>query len=101
MTGRSQGLFPPRPQARETALGTRLSISSFAAVIVELSHVDTKLLLEQYPDIAEIGIPALCGLPEGTVSEVTLPQHCSYCLNTPQATLLSVEEVISGSWMEL
>ena len=25
-TGRSQGLFPPRPQARETALGTRLAL---------------------------------------------------------------------------
>ena len=68
---------------------------------VELSSVDIELLLEQYPDIAEIGIPALCGLPEGTVSELALPQNCSYCLNTPQATLLSVEEAITGSWVEL
>ena len=68
---------------------------------VEISSVDIELLLEQYPDIAEIGIPALCGLLEGTVSELALPQNCSYCLNTPQATLLSVEEAITGSWMEL
>ena len=79
----------------------KLGLFAMCVKGVELSRVDTKLLLEQYPDIAEIGIPALCGLPEGTVFEVTLPQHCSYCLNTPQATLLSVEEVISGSWMEL
>jgi len=39
---------------------------------VELSRVDTKLLLEQYPDIAEIGIPALFLLFEHTSSHAAV-----------------------------
>lgn len=62
----------------------------------EIAH-----LVEQYPDIAEIGIPTLCGLSQGTVSDQALPQSCFYCRSSSLLTVLSAKEAIDGSWMEL
>ena len=58
-------------------------------------------LIEFYPDVADIGIPTLCGLPEGTVSQEALPQLCSYCCSSSLSTILSAKDTNGGSWMEL
>lgn len=68
---------------------------------IELESEDIVRLLESYPDIAEIGIPTLCGLPQGTVSPEALPQVCFYCCRARHSTILKTSQAIDGSWMEL
>lgn len=62
---------------------------------------DIARLVELYPDIADIGIPTLCGLPHGAVSREALPQFCFYCCKSSLLTVLTTQEASSGSWMEL
>ena len=68
---------------------------------LKLESEDIVRLLESYPDIAEIGIPTLCGLPQGTVSPEALPQLCFYCCRSRHSTILKTSQAIDGSWMEL
>ena len=68
---------------------------------VTLSTDDISHLLDLFPDLAEIGVPAVCGLPQGTVSSEALQPLCFYCRSSPLNTVLSVKESIDGSWMEL
>ena len=68
---------------------------------IKLESEDVAHLVELYPDIAEIGIPTLCGLPQGTVSQQALPQLCFYCRTSSHATILQTKEAIDGSWKEL
>lgn len=68
---------------------------------VKLSTEGIARLVELYPDMAEIGIPTLCGLPQGTVSSQALPQLCFYCRTSSLATVLSAKEATDGSWSEL
>ena len=39
---------------------------------IKLQNEDISRLIEFYPDVADIGIPPWCGLPEGTVSREAL-----------------------------
>ena len=68
---------------------------------IKLTSGEIARLVKLYPDIAEIGIPTLCGLPQGTVSQQALPQNCFYCCRLSHSTILSAKEAIDGSWMEL
>ena len=68
---------------------------------VTLSTDDISRLIDLFPGVAEIGVPALCGLPQGTVSSEALQPLCFYCRSSPLNTVLSVKESIDGSWMEL
>ena len=68
---------------------------------IKLESEDIVRLLESYPDIAEIGIPTLCGLPQGTVSPEALPQLCFYCCRSRHSTILKTSQAIDGSWMEM
>ena len=68
---------------------------------ITLGSEDIARLVELYPDIADIGIPTLCGLPHGTVSREALPQFCFYCCKSSLSMLLTTQEASSGSWMEL
>lgn len=68
---------------------------------VTLSTDDISHLLDLFADLAEIGVPAVCGLPQGTVSSEALQPLCFYCRSSPLNTVLSVKESIDGSWMEL
>ena len=68
---------------------------------IALSSQDIELLLSQFPDIAEVGVPSLCGLPQGTISSQALSPVCYYCRSSPLRTVLTVEQSTSGSWMEL
>ena len=68
---------------------------------VTLSTDDISHLLDLFPDLAEIGVPAVCGLPQGTVSSEALQPLFFYCRSSPLNTVLSVKESIDGSWMEL
>ena len=70
---------------------------------VKLSNQEITRLLDLYPDIGEIGIPTLCGLPEGIVSQQALPQRCFYCSRgrSSLSTVLSAKEAGDGSWMKL
>ena len=58
-------------------------------------------LLDLYPNIAEVGTPSLCGLPQGTVSPQALSPLCFYCRSSSLATVLTFKESSNGSWMEL
>ena len=68
---------------------------------ITLSTDDISHLLDLFPDLAEIGVPAVCGLPQGTVSSEALQPLCFYCRSSPLNMVLSVKESIDGSWMEL
>ena len=68
---------------------------------IKLQNEDISRLIEFYPDVADIGIPTLCGLPEGTVSQEALPQLCPYCCSSSLATILSAKDANDASWMEL
>lgn len=68
---------------------------------IKLQNEDISRLIEFYPDVADISIPTLCGLPEGTVSQEALPQLCPYCCSSFLATILSAKDANDGSWMEL
>ena len=68
---------------------------------IKLESEDIAHLVELYPDIAEIGIPTICGLPQGTVSQQVLPQLCFYCHTSSHARILHAEEAIDGSWKKL
>ena len=58
-------------------------------------------LLNLHPNIADIGIPTLCGLGEEIVSQTALLQLCFYCCTARSSTILSAKEGNDGSWMEL
>ena len=68
---------------------------------IKLKSEDIAHLVELHPNIAKIGIPTLCGLPQGTVSQQALPQLCFYCRTSPHATILHTKEAIDGSWKKL
>lgn len=68
---------------------------------ISLSKEDIARLVDLFPDIAEVGVPSLCGLPRGAVSYRALASLCFYCRSSPQSTVLTVKESIDGSWMEL
>lgn len=68
---------------------------------IKLSNEEIARLLDLYPDIAEIGVPTLCGLQEGIVSQQALPQLCFYCCSSSLSTVLSAKEANDSSWMEL
>ena len=68
---------------------------------IKLQNEDISGLIEFYPDVADIGIPTLCGLPEGTVSQEALPQLCPHCCSSSLATILSAKDANDASWMEL
>ena len=68
---------------------------------IKFTSAEITRLVELYPDIAEIGIPTLCGLPHGTVSPNALPQLCFYCCSSSRSTVLSAKEATDNSWMEL
>ena len=68
---------------------------------IKLESEDITRLVELYPDIAKIGIPTLCGLPQGIISHRALPQLCFYCCKSSHSTVLTTKEAINGSWMEL
>lgn len=68
---------------------------------IKLQNEDVSHLIEFYPDVADIGIPTLCDLPEGTVSQEALPQLCPYCCSSSLATILSAKDANDASWMEL
>ena len=79
------------------------SIFAMCVKGVKLSNQEIVRLLDLYPDIGEIGIPTLCGLPEGIVSQQALPQRCFHCSHgrSSLSTVLSVKEAGDGSWMKL
>ena len=66
-----------------------------------LSKEETAHLVDVFPDIAELGIPSLCGLPQGIVSPKALSPLCFYCRSSSLATVLTVKQSMDGSWMEL
>ena len=68
---------------------------------IKLQNEDISRLIEFYPNVADISIPTLCGLPEGTVSQEELPQLCPCCCSSSLATILSAKDANDGSWMEL
>ena len=70
---------------------------------VKLSSQEIACLLDLYPDVGEIGIPTLCGLPEEIVSQQALPQRCFYCscARSSLSTVLSAKEAGDGSSMKL
>lgn len=68
---------------------------------VKLSSEEIACLLNLHPNIADIGIPTLCGLGEEIVSQTALPQLCFYCCTARSSTILSAKEGNDGSWMEL
>ena len=68
---------------------------------IKLESEDIAHLVELYPDIAEIGIPTTCGLPQGTVFQQALPQLCFYCRTSSHATILHTKEAIDGSQKKL
>ncbi|CAH3017058.1 unnamed protein product [Porites evermanni] len=68
---------------------------------IKLQNEDISRLIEFYPNVADIGISTLCGLPEGTVSQEELPQLCPCCCSSSLATILSAKDANDGSWMEL
>ena len=68
---------------------------------IKFTSAEITHLVELYPDIAEIGIPTLCGLPHGTVSPNALPQLCFYCCSSSRSTVFSAKEATDNSWMEL
>lgn len=70
---------------------------------VKLSSQEIVRLLDLYPGIGEIGIPTLCGLPEGIVSQQALPHGCFYCScgRSSLSTVLSAKEAGDGSSMKL
>ena len=67
---------------------------------IKLEREDIAHLVELYPDIAEIGIPTICGLTQGTVSQQALPQRCFYCRTSSHATIFYAKEAIDGSQSE-
>lgn len=68
---------------------------------IKLQNEDISRLIEFYPDVTDIGIPTLCALLEGTVSQEALPQLCPYCCSSSLATILSAKDANDASWMEL
>ena len=70
---------------------------------VKLNSQEIACFLDLYPDIGEIGIPTLCGLPEGIVSQQALPQRCLNCScgRSSLSTVLSAKEAGDGSSMKL
>ena len=68
---------------------------------IKLQNEDISRLIEFYPDVAEISIPNLRGLPEGTVSQHALPQLCFHCCSSSLSTVLSAKDASDGSWMEI
>ena len=46
---------------------------------VTLSTDDISHLVDLFPDMAEIAVPTVCGLQQGTVSSEALKPLCFYC----------------------
>lgn len=72
----------------------------FAMCVKEIA-LFSDILISLFPDIAEVGVPSLCGLPHGTISSQALSPVCFYCRSSPLSMVLTVEESTSNSWMEL
>lgn len=68
---------------------------------VILSTDNISHLVDLFHDMAEIAIPAVCGLQQGTVSSEALQPLCFYCRSWPLNMVLSVKESIDGGWMKL
>ena len=66
-----------------------------------LSKDEIAHLVDVFPDVSELGIPSLCGLPQGVVSPEALSPLCFYCRSSSSATVLTVKQCMDGSWMEL